>query len=112
MRATRHHQLVSGMVADRIGRPLLRNLALRATTPLALGIALWASAPPARAQETGEVVVKTKPPGAEVKIDGETVGKAPATKAGLSTSDRHTVEAIWPDGTKQQKRVKVTSGKP
>jgi hypothetical protein len=80
----------------------------RSALAVALLVAPWAVVP-ARAQATGGLAIVTTPAGAEVRIDGSPVGRAPTTSGGLLPGE-HLIEAVWPDGASASTVATVTSG--
>jgi hypothetical protein len=74
-----------------------------------LGFSLLVLAGAASAQTTGQLVIASDPPGAQISVDGEPVGVAT-----LSLKDQvpgeHVVEAKWPDGTVARTVGKVIAG--
>jgi hypothetical protein len=59
--------------------------------------------------DTGQIVVVTTPPGAEVAIDGVHVGRAPLARPDLLPGE-HLVDVAWPGGVTRQAVVHVTGG--
>jgi hypothetical protein len=75
-------------------------------------LALLLLVPPigALAQETGELVIKTKPAGADITFETEKLGKAPVTKSAVPPG-KYKIQAQWPDGAKLTVHGRVTAGK-
>jgi hypothetical protein len=63
----------------------------------------------AQAPATGSLVIVTAPLGAELRVDGNVVGKSPGSVNNLLGGD-HLVEATWPDGRSANAIGRVTPG--
>ncbi|MDC0709955.1 serine/threonine protein kinase [Stigmatella sp. ncwal1] len=71
---------------------------------------LLAMEKPSGAQEApGRVTIDSRPRGAAVSIDGTLLGSAPLYRRVLSPG-AYTVEAVFPDGRRQQKTLQVVPG--
>jgi hypothetical protein len=80
----------------------------RTTLRLGLAAALLFCAT-ARAQNDGQLVVASTPPGATITVDGKALGKAPVIAKGLLPGD-HVIQADWGDGRQMTSVQKVQSG--
>jgi hypothetical protein len=58
---------------------------------------------------TGSLVIVTAPLGAELRVDGNVVGKSPGSINNLLAGD-HLIEATWPDGRSANAIGRVTPG--
>lgn len=58
----------------------------------------------------GTLEVAVDAPGAEIKVDGNTVGKAPLAEPLRLPGGAHRVEAIAPDGRRERRSVDVAAG--
>jgi hypothetical protein len=74
-----------------------------------LSTLLLLAASTARAQSTGDLVIVSNPPGADIRIDGESAGRAPVTRH-LMPGD-HLVEASWPGQPPVSELAKVLAGR-